>query len=86
LNPNLLTISERDSYEDDENDSYAYGDEDYSEEAEIVTDTDMLPTVLVYRAGQLIHNWIRVDWEAEAWVKRKEGSLSGSAVESLLRG
>ncbi|KDN44659.1 hypothetical protein RSAG8_05424, partial [Rhizoctonia solani AG-8 WAC10335] len=27
-------------------------------------DTDMLPTVLVYRAGQLEHTFIRVDWEA----------------------
>jgi len=27
-------------------------------------DTDMLPTMLVYRSGQLVHNWVRVDWEA----------------------
>ena len=27
-------------------------------------DTDMLPTILVYRSGQLVHNWVRVDWEA----------------------
>jgi len=27
-------------------------------------DTDMLPTVLVYRSGQLVHTWVRVDWEA----------------------
>lgn len=25
---------------------------------------DMLPTMLVYRAGDLEHNWVRVDWEA----------------------
>lgn len=24
----------------------------------------MLPTMLVYRSGQLVHNWVRVDWEA----------------------
>lgn len=24
----------------------------------------MLPTLLVYHDGQLIHNWVRVDWEA----------------------
>jgi hypothetical protein len=24
----------------------------------------MLPTVLVYRSGQLVHTWVRVDWEA----------------------
>jgi len=27
-------------------------------------DTDVLPTMLVYRSGQLVHNWVRVDWEA----------------------
>ena len=34
------------------------GDEDEED-----VDTDMLPTVLVYRSGQLVHNWVRVDWE-----------------------
>lgn len=29
-------------------------------------DTDMLPTMLVYRDGALVHNWVRVDWEADA--------------------
>jgi hypothetical protein len=24
----------------------------------------MLPTLLVYRDGELVHNWVRVDWEA----------------------
>ncbi len=24
----------------------------------------MLPTMLVYRNGELVHNWVRVDWEA----------------------
>jgi hypothetical protein len=37
------------------------GDED---EDEVDVDTDMLPTILVYRSGQLVHNWVRVDWEA----------------------
>lgn len=27
-------------------------------------DTDVLPTMLVYRAGELVHSWVRVDWEA----------------------
>jgi hypothetical protein len=27
-------------------------------------DLDMLPTMLVYRSGDLVHNWVRVDWEA----------------------
>ena len=38
-------------------------DEDEDEDEEDV-DTDMLPTILVYRSGQLVHNWVRVDWEA----------------------
>jgi hypothetical protein len=40
-------------------------DDDYDEEdEEIEVDTDMLPTMLVYRDGELVHNWVRVDWEA----------------------
>ncbi|KAF7797483.1 hypothetical protein EIP86_008682 [Pleurotus ostreatoroseus] len=27
-------------------------------------DTDVLPTLLVYRGGDLVHSWVRVDWEA----------------------
>jgi hypothetical protein len=23
----------------------------------------MLPTMLVYQSGELVHNWVRVDWE-----------------------
>jgi hypothetical protein len=53
---------------DDEDDPYAYDekddddeDEDFSEED---VDLDMLPTMLVYRNGELVHNWVRVDWEA----------------------
>jgi|SRR6266849_3687345 len=34
------------------------------DEDEEDVDTDMLPTILVYRSGQLVHNWVRVDWEA----------------------
>ena len=36
----------------------------FGEEDEDAVDTDMLPTMLVYRAGELVHNWVRVDWEA----------------------
>ena len=38
------------------------GDEDDDNDDDV--DTDMLPTMLVYRSGQLVHNWVRVDWEA----------------------
>ncbi|KAG9097146.1 hypothetical protein FS749_006972 [Ceratobasidium sp. UAMH 11750] len=43
--------------DDDENEGGAV-------EPAIEVDTDMLPTLLVYRAGQLEHTFIRVDWEA----------------------
>ncbi|KIJ21386.1 hypothetical protein PAXINDRAFT_164901 [Paxillus involutus ATCC 200175] len=58
-------------YIDDEEDPYNdstgektpyYDDEDEYEEEDV--DTDMLPTMLVYRDGELVHNWVRVDWEA----------------------
>ncbi|CAK5281618.1 unnamed protein product [Mycena citricolor] len=44
-------------------------DEDYDDNAEDVyedddVDVDVLPTMLVYRDGELVHNWVRVDWEA----------------------
>lgn len=60
--------------DDDEEDPYVdeageklYYDEDEDEdegEPEEDVDTDMLPTLLVYRDGELVHNWVRVDWEA----------------------
>lgn len=58
-------------YDDDDDDPYddgqgeeqaPYYDEDDYEEEDV--DTDMLPTLLVYRDGELVHNWVRVDWEA----------------------
>lgn len=64
------------SIHDDEDDPYSDKDNDHDEDdyesdeqdryAEEDVDLDMLPTMLVYRAGQLIHNWVRVDWEAGA--------------------
>lgn len=58
----MKTLSEKD--EDD-----PYGDEDDSEEEggafdDDNVDLDMLPTMLVYRDGDLVFNWVRVDWEA----------------------
>ncbi|KAH9484386.1 Phosducin-like protein 2 [Psilocybe cubensis] len=55
--------------EDDDDDPYAYDDKDYDEDDEDAyeedeVDLDMLPTMLVYRNGELVHNWVRVDWEA----------------------
>lgn len=48
------------------------GDEDEEEEEEeLEADPDVLPTMLVYKDGELERNWIRVDWEIG------EGDLEG---------
>ena len=39
-------------------------DEEFYDEEEEEVDTDMLPTMLVYEKGELLHTWVRVDWEA----------------------
>ena len=53
-------------------------DDDVEDEAEDLrdddVDLDVLPTMLVYRNGELVFNWVRVDWEA-----------GGAGVEELLR-
>ena len=38
------------------------GELDFDDEDNV--DTDVLPTMLVYRGGDLVYNWVRVDWEA----------------------
>ncbi|KAG7087529.1 hypothetical protein E1B28_013488 [Marasmius oreades] len=43
--------------------------EDSEEYDEDNVDLDMLPTMLVYRDGELVFNWVRVDWEAKAGVE-----------------
>lgn len=68
----LSSIDEDNPYENEKADYDAEeGEEDWDdEEGDDGVDTDMLPTMLVYKAGQLVHNWVRVDWEAgEAGVK-----------------
>jgi hypothetical protein len=62
----LKSLREEDEdAEDDGGDGFdekdKYDDED--SEADDV-DLDMLPTMLVYLNGELVHNWVRVDWEA----------------------
>jgi hypothetical protein len=86
INSHSNLISGRDSYSDEEDGAYLDSDEE--DDAEVTTDLDMLPTMLVYRAGQVVHNWIRVDWEAAAWTKHgdKRDDMNASSVEALLRG
>jgi hypothetical protein len=53
--------------DDDPYDEKDYEDDEEEEEEEIYdddVDLDVLPTMLVYRDGELVHNWVRVDWEA----------------------
>ncbi|KAJ7188028.1 thioredoxin-like protein [Mycena filopes] len=54
--------------EDDADDPYdekdAEEDEAEEDDYEDDVDLDVLPTMLVYRDGELVHNWVRVDWEA----------------------
>jgi hypothetical protein len=45
----------------------------------VAVDTEMLPTVLVYRAGQLEHTFIRVDWEAG------EGGIQNLLIKYVAR-
>ncbi|SJK98506.1 uncharacterized protein ARMOST_01774 [Armillaria ostoyae] len=56
--------SDKDNDHDEDEDDYESDEQDRYTEEDV--DLDMLPTMLVYRDGQLIHNWVRVDWEAGA--------------------
>ena len=65
-------IDEKDEFFDDEVDDDGEDeadevDEDRWEDDEV--DTDVLPTLLVYRGGELVHSWVRVDWEAKQGVE-----------------
>jgi hypothetical protein len=44
-----------------------------------VVDTEMLPTILVYRNGELVHNWVRVDL-----VIKEEMKTLDMDIQSLL--
>ncbi|KAF8226754.1 hypothetical protein L208DRAFT_1406542, partial [Tricholoma matsutake] len=62
--PPRLSLHDRDDddpYDDDEDSEENTGKIIEDEDG---VDLDMLPTMLVYRGGELVHNWVRVDWEA----------------------
>lgn len=42
--------------QDEDEEEMAYGENS--------VDMDILPTMQVYRGGELVLNWVRVDWEA----------------------
>ena len=57
--------------QDDDDDPFADGEKDLEYDGDGTeafqdddVDLDMLPTMLVYQNGDLVHNWVRVDWEA----------------------
>ncbi|RDB21020.1 Phosducin-like protein [Hypsizygus marmoreus] len=52
----------RDDDEDEDDEDEHEEKEDYDDDDNV--DLDMLPTMLLYRDGELVHNWVRVDWEA----------------------
>lgn len=72
------------TYNDDDDDD-ELEDESQAFQSEQV-DSDLFPTMLVYRGGELVYTWIRVDWEADGWIKRKEGGSMDNPVEALLKG
>jgi len=68
--------------------AYPRQDEDDAEEDDVhdwepEPDYDVLPTMLVYRGGELLFNWPRVDWEIAAAVGKGGGVGGGSnAIDS----
>lgn len=56
----------RRTYHDDEAEESFPGELEAYEDSEDDEDVDLdvLPTILVYKGGELVHNWVRVDWEA----------------------
>lgn len=51
---------------EDDDDPYGDVDDDQADDDDEDDDVDLdvLPTLLVYRDGELVYNWVRVDWEA----------------------
>ncbi len=64
----LQNQNRRRRYDDDDDDFFSDDEGDNGEDDQELDDDDidleMLPTLLVYRDGELVHNWVRVDWVA----------------------
>jgi hypothetical protein len=67
LVPGRFPEDDEDEGEDDEYGSDGDKSDGGWEDDEV--DTDVLPTLLVYRGGELIHSWVRVDWEANMGIE-----------------
>ncbi|KAH9926286.1 uncharacterized protein BXZ73DRAFT_78790 [Epithele typhae] len=62
-------IEEKDEFFDDDDEKGGEDDNDEVEEDDDNVDTDVLPTLLIYRGGELVHSWVRVDWEAKQGIE-----------------
>ncbi|KAH9943931.1 hypothetical protein B0H21DRAFT_467186 [Amylocystis lapponica] len=72
--------NESDSEEDDE------VEDGWEDDA---VDTDVLPTLLVYRGGELEHAWVRVDWEAKNGIEellKRHSIVSDADLRQAVRG
>ena len=58
------TRASRNDDEDSDPSDEEQDDEEGESEDDDNVDLDMLPTMLVYRDGDLVQTWVRVDWEA----------------------
>ncbi|KAF9448020.1 thioredoxin-like protein, partial [Macrolepiota fuliginosa MF-IS2] len=68
--PRLIQRQGRISKKDDDDDEFFSDEQDEDDDHgsqldDEDIDLEMLPTLLVYRDGELVHNWVRVDWVAE---------------------
>ena len=66
LVPGRFSEDDSDDHDDDDDDSDSEKDDGWADDS---VDTDVLPTMLVYRGGELVHSWVRVDWEAQMGVE-----------------
>lgn len=64
LLPSANPLPTLDEHDTDESDDHPAEDEELRR-----ADTDVLPTLLAYRDGELVHTWIRVDWCATEGVE-----------------
>lgn len=74
VNVGRTPIQEKDEFFDDEIEDEKGDDDDEDQDEEEQweddeVDTDVLPTLLVYRGGDLAHSWVRVDWEAKQGIE-----------------
>ena len=77
-----LKSTQEEEEEDDDHDSDRYHDDPDGDQFDSDNvDLDMLPTMLVYLNGELVHNWVRVDWEAgQAGIEELLDKLSYSTI------